>query len=107
MLRARSSYAAKDRLMSVRTLSLRDLFWLILVIACGCGWALDRTSLRVSRDAARFDAAALARCLPCFHSQWPFDDLRRLEGVQRKYAQYLPAGPENGPGLPINPYEPI
>lgn len=32
--------------MKLPQLSLRDLFWLVLVAAMGCGWWVDRTRLK-------------------------------------------------------------
>ena len=36
-------------------LTLRDLFWLVLVAACLCGWWVERSRLRAEIDATRFN----------------------------------------------------
>ena len=35
--------------MKIRHVSLRDLFWLVLVVALATGWALDRQRLEAAR----------------------------------------------------------
>ncbi len=34
-------------------LTLRDLFWLVLVVAMGCAWWLDRSWLEIERKVDR------------------------------------------------------
>jgi len=36
--------------MKLPQLSLRDLFWLVLVVGCLCGWWIDRTRLNAIVD---------------------------------------------------------
>jgi hypothetical protein len=41
--------------MKLPQLSLRDLFWLVALVAMGCGWWVDRTGLsRSGRNAKQF-----------------------------------------------------
>jgi hypothetical protein len=40
-------------------LTLRDLFWLVALVAMGCGWWIDRTGLsQSSRNAQQFEQIA-------------------------------------------------
>ena len=36
--------------MKLPQLSLRDLFWLVLVVGMGCAWWVDRSGLRAEYD---------------------------------------------------------
>jgi hypothetical protein len=99
--------------MKLRHFTLRDLFWLILVVALATGWGLDRFKLEAARRneaaerqkaliAARQQqyAADVARAATALQEQ-DFDATNRLlhnGGVSfADDVQYFPAGQETRP----------
>jgi hypothetical protein len=36
--------------MKLPQLSLRDLFWLVALVATGCGWWVDRSAVKASQE---------------------------------------------------------
>ncbi len=64
-------------------ISLRDLFWLTLVVACICGWMIERRSLLSAKRVAEGDAQDLGRLTnPTFElAPWRLAELRKKYGI--------------------------
>lgn len=50
--------------MKLPQLSLRDLFWLIALVAMGCGWWVDRSALRAEFKRFQQETAQYLLSLP-------------------------------------------
>jgi hypothetical protein len=66
--------------MKLWRLSLRDLFWLVALVAMGCGWCVDRATI-ADRENAVVDGEQAARAFEAKSK----DELRLLYEMLRQW----------------------
>ena len=70
--------------MKLPQLTLRDLFWLVALVALGCGWWVDRSCLARTLDWTVRDAQVLAcYCEPMFGDESMQGG--RLQDIRSRY----------------------